>query len=68
MVSGYSQAMLKMFLDNGSFEEELEEEIEVTKDENGELLVREAKKKVNLMSGLWKAIGHKAYDMLRVVD
>ena len=69
MVSGYSQGMLKMFLDNGTFEEKEEEEIEeVTKDEEGVLSVKTVKKQPDPMSGVWKAIGHKAYDMLKVVE
>ena len=69
MVSGYSQGMLKMFLDNGTFDEEEEGEIEeVTKDEEGVLSVKTVKKQPDPMSGVWKAIGHKAYDMLKVVD
>jgi hypothetical protein len=66
MVSGYSQAMLKMFLDNGSFEE-VEEIEEVTVDESGNVEVKQVKR-VDLMAGLWKAISQKAYDMLKVYD
>ena len=69
MVSGYSQGMLKMFLDKGAFEEEEEEELEeIIKDEDGKVTTETVKKKVDPMSGVWKAIGHKAYDMLKVVD
>ena len=71
IVSGYSQAMLKMFLDNGSFNEANEEEMEIEEvnvDEEGEVETKTVKKKPDPMSGLWKAIGHKAYDMLKVFD
>ena len=75
MVSGYSQGMMKMFLENGQFEEEdeegdLDEEmVEVGEDEEGLVEVKQRKKGgVDPMAGLWKAIGHKAYGMLRVVD
>ena len=75
MVSGYSQGMMKMFLDNGQFEEEdgegdLDEEmVELDQDEEGLVEVKKTKKGgVDPMAGLWKAIGHTAYGMLKVVD
>ena len=69
LVSGYSQVRLKMFLDEGTFgngEEEEVEEVNVGKD--GEVETKTVKKKADPMDGLWKAIGHRAYDMLRVYD
>jgi hypothetical protein len=79
IVSGYSQAMLKVFLDGGGFEEldEEEETVEVKEVENNgedgeeeDLVDVQIRKKVKMdpMSTVKKAIGHKAYDMLRVVD
>ncbi|KAK5106063.1 hypothetical protein LTS08_000179 [Lithohypha guttulata] len=73
LVSGYSQGMLKVFLDNGAFEDpEAEEEIvqeEVEEDGNDEATVQVKKKqKVDPMSTVRKAISHKAYSMLKVVD
>ena len=83
LVSGYSQAMMKMFLENGQFDGEAEEEIvdeeikEGSEDmvlssgeESEEMLVEVKSKKRTMdpMAGLKKAIGHKAYDMLKVVD
>ncbi|KAK0391477.1 hypothetical protein NLU13_0978 [Sarocladium strictum] len=74
LVSGYSQGMLKVFLDNGNFDEEEEAEEEIVeiveKDENGELTVREEKreKTIDPLKTAKKAVGHKAYDMLKVVD
>ncbi|MCJ1337503.1 hypothetical protein MMC09_002785 [Bachmanniomyces sp. S44760] len=75
MVSGYSQAMLKMFLEQGTFTEEslAEEEGEedallIGKDGEEVKVEKKATGEVDPMSGLWKAIGHKAYEMLRVVD
>ncbi|KAK4445136.1 hypothetical protein QBC34DRAFT_413600 [Podospora aff. communis PSN243] len=69
MVSGYSQGMLKVFLDNGTFEEE--EDVKMI-DEVGEddvVAVETSKKaKIDPMSVLNKAISHKAYSMLKVVD
>ncbi|KAK8072247.1 hypothetical protein PG996_005595 [Apiospora saccharicola] len=77
IVSGYSQGMLKVFLDNGSFddpEEEKEEEPmpETTTNEDGVEVVEvkrpSKKQKMDPMSTLKRAIGHKAYDMLKIVD
>ena len=78
LVSGYSQGMLKVFLDSGSFEEEedKEEDVEViekagedAEDEGLVSVERSAKKaKVDPMSTVTKAISHKAYSMLKVVD
>lgn len=74
IVSGYSQAMLKVFLDNGQFDEpesESEDEVVVTLGEDGEEVKSEVlkKKKVkNSMTLVQKAISHKAYDMLKVLD
>ncbi|KAK7914513.1 hypothetical protein PG985_012216 [Apiospora marii] len=75
IVSGYSQGMLKVFLDNGSFDDAEEEEEpvpETTTDEDG-IEVVEAKRpskkqKMDPMTTLKRAIGHKAYEMLKVID
>ncbi|MCJ1247575.1 hypothetical protein MMC30_004789 [Trapelia coarctata] len=84
LVSGYSQGMMKMFLENGQFDGEVEEEDivdEEMKDGSEDMAlssgeepeetfveVKTKKRKVDPMAGLRKAIGHKAYDMLKVVD
>ncbi|KAH8783228.1 hypothetical protein F5883DRAFT_680296 [Diaporthe sp. PMI_573] len=70
LVSGYSQGMLKVFLDNGSFDdEEAEEEIVEKVGEDGEVIVEKQKRqKLDPISVVKKAIGHPAYNMLRVVD
>jgi len=72
LVSGYSQGMLKVFLDNGEYEDaEAETEIidETVTNEDGEEEVRITKKqKVDPTSTVRKAISHKAYSMLNVVD
>ncbi|KAL7942528.1 hypothetical protein V8C42DRAFT_331270 [Trichoderma barbatum] len=81
MVSGYSQGMLKMFMDNGMFEEEEGEEDEDVKEESeggedkDEEMVEVAapgepakKGKTNPLAVVKKAISHKAYDMLRILD
>ena len=68
LVGGYSQGMMKMFLEGGTFEEE-EDDDDVEMDEDGkEGMVEVKKKKATPLDGMWKAIGHKAYGMLRVVD
>lgn len=71
IVSGYSQGMLKVFLDGGSFEdEEGEEEIVEKEADDGEVVVikKVKRQKLDPLTVVKKAIGHKAYSMLRVVD
>ncbi|KAK8074999.1 hypothetical protein PG997_009662 [Apiospora hydei] len=80
IVSGYSQGMLKVFLDGGSFDDDAEEEekeeepvFETTDTEDGVEVVAEAqrpvkKQKMDPMSTMKRAIGHKAYDMLKIID
>lgn len=78
LVSGYSPGMLKVFLEGGSFEEgdgqqeEEEEEEEgavmVEIGEDGEVGTKKKKRKLDPLSVVRKAVGHRAYRMLRVVD
>ena len=74
LVSGYSQGMLKVFLDGGGFdeeEEEEEEEVVVTKTEDGDVTTETVKKKrtkTDPLRTVKRAVGHKAYDMLQVLD
>lgn len=70
LVSGYSQGLLKVFLDNGSFEDDdAEEEIVEKVGEDGEVVVEKRKRqKLDPLSVVKRAIGHPAYKMLRVVD
>ncbi|KAF1937348.1 hypothetical protein EJ02DRAFT_57569 [Clathrospora elynae] len=67
LVSGYSQGMLRAFLENGAFEHEelVEEEVE---GENGMMEVREVRKKMSPINVVKKTVDHKAYRMLEVVD
>ncbi|RYP89927.1 hypothetical protein DL770_003948 [Monosporascus sp. CRB-9-2] len=61
IVCGYSQGMLKVFLDNGSFED--------TEDEESEQVASPVKKrKIDPLSTVRRAVGHKAYAMLKVID
>jgi hypothetical protein len=74
LVSGYSQGQMKMFLDNGKFEdpgEEEEDEVEdIYETPEGEVVVEKKQKKttMNPLNHVMKAIGHEAYRMLRIVD
>lgn len=69
LVSGYSQGMLKTFLDGGGFEDTEEEEVveETVVGEDGMTEVK-VKQKMDPMTIVRKAISHKAYSMLEVVD
>ncbi|KAF2671743.1 hypothetical protein BT63DRAFT_422268, partial [Microthyrium microscopicum] len=77
LVSGYSQAQMKVFLDGGGFEdpaeEEEEEDVEVIVTKDGEDVTMETaaravkeKKKIDPISVVRKAISHEGYAMLRV--
>jgi hypothetical protein len=69
LVSGYSQGLLKVFLDGGVFEEEEEEEeVVVEKDEEGNVTQKTKKVKMTPLKIVQKAISHPAYEMLKVVD
>ena len=65
LVSGYSQGQLKMFLDNGSFEDTEDEK----EGDDGEVIVeKNEKKKQDPLATVRKAIGHEAYRMLKNFD
>lgn len=71
IVSGYSPGMLKIFLENGSFEDpgENEEVIETTENEDAEIVIEKQKKsKMDALSTVRRAINHKAYSMLEILD
>ncbi|KAI0427653.1 hypothetical protein F5Y09DRAFT_315599 [Xylaria sp. FL1042] len=75
IVSGYSQAILKLFLENGTFDdsEDENEGRDVETQEEGDTVVvsstRPAKKrKLDPMSTVRKVIDHKSYDPLVVMD
>ena len=67
LVSGYSQSMLKIFLDSGGFEDTEQAEVEVTEDEDGVEVVS-VKKRMDPLTTVRKAVSHAAYGMLEVVD
>ncbi|OCK81128.1 hypothetical protein K432DRAFT_381623 [Lepidopterella palustris CBS 459.81] len=77
LVSGYSQGQMKMFLENGQFGDGEDEDEEVVDEDmvneggdgDGMVEVRKAKKvKMDPLAIVKKAISHKAYSMLEVVD
>ncbi|KAI6882660.1 hypothetical protein KC360_g5358 [Hortaea werneckii] len=67
LVSGYSQGQMKMFLDNGQFEDPGDEVTEM-ENEDGEVVVGKVKAKQDPIATVRKAISHPAYRMLKVVD
>jgi hypothetical protein len=69
IVSGYSQGMLKAFLESGALDndENVVEEI-IEAGEEGLTEVRTVKKKIDPLTVVKKAVNHKAYEMLEVVD
>lgn len=69
LVSGYSQGMLRAFLESGAFVAEEEEFVEeVVEGEDGMTEVKKVKKKTDPLAVVKKAVEHKAYTMLEVVD
>jgi hypothetical protein len=61
---------LKAFLETGAFEEEeelIEEDLEGV-GEDGMTEVRKVKKKIDPLTVVQKAVGHKAYAMLEILD
>jgi hypothetical protein len=71
MVSGYSQGMMKAFLDQGLFKEEEAEVVgTVVEGEDGDELMEVAVKKPKLdpLATVRMALSSKAYAMLKVVD
>ncbi|RMY22466.1 hypothetical protein D0867_02700 [Hortaea werneckii] len=67
LVSGNSQGQMKMFLDNGQFEDP-EDEVTEVENEDGEVVVAKVKARQDPIATVRKAIGHAAYRMLKVVD
>lgn len=67
LVSGYSQAMLKVFMDGGDVarDKDADELVEISKD--GEV-VKRTQEETSPLSIVKKAIGHEAYRMLKVWD
>ncbi|KAI1184346.1 hypothetical protein F5B17DRAFT_442714 [Nemania serpens] len=72
IVSGYSPAMLKVFLDHGTFEDaDAEEDVKMTEEDDVVVVDSVApaqKRRLDPMSIVRKAISHKTYDPLIVMD
>jgi hypothetical protein len=66
LVSGYSQGMLRAFLEEGVFD--YEEEVEMTEGEDDIVGVKKEKKKTSPLSVVKKAVAGNSYAMLEVVD
>ncbi|KAJ4384000.1 hypothetical protein N0V86_000844 [Didymella sp. IMI 355093] len=67
LVSGYSQGMLKAFLETGALDGEEELVEETVEGEDGMVEITK-KEKIDPLSVVKKVIGHKAYSMLKVID
>ncbi|KAF3039446.1 hypothetical protein E8E11_002080 [Didymella keratinophila] len=67
LVSGYSQGMLAAFLETGALDGEKEIVEETVVGEDGMVEVKK-KEKIDPLSVVKKAVGHKAYSMLEVID
>ena len=70
LVSGYSQAQMKVFLDSGEFTDTTAEEVLVVEetDEDGLVSVVTKKAKIDPVTVVHKAVSHRAYSMLKVYD
>jgi hypothetical protein len=76
LVSGYSQGLLRGFMESGGFDAEVEDDaeeadaVEVTRDADGDVTGEQPKKKrrIDPTAGLKRAVEHPAYRGLRVVD
>jgi hypothetical protein len=68
LVSGYSQGMLRTFLESGTFEDEEELVEEAVEGEDGMTEVKKVVKKIDPLAVVKKAVEHKSYGMLEVVD
>ncbi|KAF2105511.1 hypothetical protein BDV96DRAFT_509274 [Lophiotrema nucula] len=67
LVSGYSQGMLKVFMEGGGFESNEEEGIVEQDGEDGMVDVK-VKMEMDPLTIVKKAVSHKAYSMLEVFD
>ncbi|KAK2803191.1 hypothetical protein FQN50_007058 [Emmonsiellopsis sp. PD_5] len=80
MVSGQSQGMMKVFLEGGGFEDaDDEEDVEMEMENKGDGaegggdedewgVVKKKEKTIDPMKIVWKAVGHEAFGMLKVLD
>ncbi|KAH7563262.1 hypothetical protein BM1_00309 [Bipolaris maydis] len=70
LVSGYSQGMLRLFLETGAFDDdqEIEEEEVEVEGADGMMEIKKVTKKIDPLAVVKKSVEHKAYSMLEVVD
>ncbi|KAH8692458.1 hypothetical protein GQ44DRAFT_765347 [Phaeosphaeriaceae sp. PMI808] len=74
LVLGYSQGMLRAFMESGALDEREEEDediVEISIEDEGEdgmTEVKKVKKKMDAMTVVRKAVGHQSYSMLEVLD
>jgi hypothetical protein len=68
LVSGYSQGMLRVFLESGAFGDDEEMVEEEEEGEDGMIEVRKIKKKIDPLTVVKKTMAHKAFSMLEVMD
>lgn len=73
LVSGYSQAMLKVFMSGGGFDDDNDDEPEdedavVIGKDGEEVPVPKEKKQLDPLRLVKRAVGHRAYSMLKVRD
>ncbi|KAH7078711.1 hypothetical protein BKA63DRAFT_531534 [Paraphoma chrysanthemicola] len=70
LVSGYSQGMLKAFLETGALveEEEITEEVLEGEAEDDLTEVKKVKKKIEPITVVRKAVEHESYAMLKILD
>lgn len=72
LVSGYSQAMLKVFMSGGGFDEDEDkdedEDTVVIGQDGEEVSVPKEKKQLDPLRLVKRAVGHRAYSMLKVLD
>lgn len=70
LVSGYSQGQMKMFLENGQFDDIGDEEVVEVQEVGDEVVIEKSVKKArhDPLGTVKKAISHEAYRMLKVAD
>jgi hypothetical protein len=68
LVSGYSQGILKAFLESEAFGEDMEHVEEEVEGEQGIMEITTVVKTIDPLGTVKKAVENRAYNMLRVVD
>lgn len=70
LVSGYSAAIVKVFLEGGEFEDEGDEveTVEEVDEETGTMVVKKVKVAMTPVDVMRKSVGHKSFEGLKVYD